>query len=171
MKRFVAITLSFIAVFSFSTSAFAMDNINPGEELTYSDSGFVDHLNGGLRSTSIPTTEYHIHYSPYRADLELVGPSWLYTNYYFYCNEDGEFHISYTVYSETNRARMEIGVYDLDEKEFIDIYTTPIAPVDGVSDSFSFTGLDTTHRYAIAFRSYFDGLSRDSLYGTARIEH
>lgn len=175
MKKMSAFFLAFLMLFSLSTNAFAVEEM-PGTELAYSDvEGKVkltENLNGGQKSTSVPRTEYDLSDGAYEANLELVGVAWLYTNYYFYCNSDGKIKVTYTIYSDTGRpTKMKVGLYDLEEKKIVTTWTSEESTLDGITESFNFINLDSTHRYAVAFTAVFDGLSHDSVHGTATIRH
>lgn len=106
----------------------------------------------------------------YRAQLELVSTSWLYTNYYFHCSDSGKFLLEGMVYSDTGRPTpMKIGVYSLTTKRFVDTYTVE-SSLKGTYFTHSFNGLYKSSKYAIAFVAVYDGFSHDSVHGWCYIK-
>lgn len=177
MKKIISTVLSCVMLFSVNTTAFAADDASPSTEpssnIVYSEPlVYDDYLNGNMRSTSKPTKFYDLLKSDYNANLELVGEDWLYTNYYFYGNSEGELHVTYTVYSNTGRAaKLKIGLYDLDDKRMETSWTSSGSTLAGITESFYFYNLDKTHKYAVAFTSVYDGLTHEYLHGSAVISH
>ena len=177
MKKILCIVLSLVMLLSMSVTAFAAEanfpSTEPGDSVRYVEPTlYDDYLNGNMRSTSIPTQFYDLSISDYDANLELVGVSWLYTNYYFYGNEDGKLKVTYTIYSDTGRpTQMKVGLYDLDDRRMETTWTSSGSSLAGITESFNFINLDPTHRYAVAFTAVFDGFSHDSVHGSATISH
>lgn len=159
-----------------SVTAFAAENVIPSMEISNdaytSPAIYDDYLNAHARSTSVPKNYYDLSASNYNASLEVVGVSWLYTNYYFYANSDGKLKVTYTIYSDTGRpTQMKVGLYDLETKKIVTTWTSSGSTLDGITESFNFINLNSSHRYAVAFVAVFDGWSHDSLHGSAVISH
>lgn len=177
MKKIISTVLSCVMLFSVNTTAFAADDASPatkpGSNIVYSEPlVYDDYLNGNMRSTSKPTKYHDLSKSNYNASLEEVRVSWLYTNYYFYSNNDGELHVTYTIYSNTGRpTQMKVGLYDLDDKRMETTWTSSGSTLDGITESFYFYNLDKTHKYAVAFIAVYDGFSHDAVHGSAVISH
>ncbi len=164
LKKFLCFVLIFAIMMSLGMTAFA-DEIDENEQKAV----YNDTLNAGSRSLSKPTKYWNLNSSSYRASLELVSTSWLYTNYYFHCNSSGKINIEGKVYSDTGRpTQMKIGVYSLTTNRFVKYYTVESC-LQGTYFVHSFTGLSTTSNYAIAFIAVYDGFSNDSVHGWAEI--
>lgn len=174
MKKIICIILSFLLILSISVTAFAAESSTLEAQININNltTDFNDYLNGNMRSTSIPTKFYDLSKSDYNASLVEVRVSWLYTNYYFYSNSSGNLKVTYTIYSDTGRpTQMSVGLYDLDDKRMETTWTSSGSTLSGITESFYFINLDTTHRYAVAFTAVYDGFSYDSIHGSAIIEH
>ena len=176
MKKVLCTLLSVVMLLSVSVTAFAAENVIPSMEISNdaytSPAIYDDYLNAHARSTSVPKNYYDLSASNYNACLEVVGVSWLYTNYYFYANSDGKLKVTYTIYSDTGRpTQMKVGLYDLETKKIVTTWTSSGSTLDGITESFNFINLNSSHRYAVAFVAVFDGWSHDSLHGSAVISH
>lgn len=133
---------------------------------------YDDIIDTNNKSTSVPTQYYNLSQSNYNANLQVVGVSWLYTNYYFYCNSDNKLKVTYTIYSDTGRpTQMRVGLYDLESRSIVATWTSSGSTLDGITESFNFINLNSSHRYAVAFVAVFDGFSHDTVHGTATIRH
>ena len=161
MKKVLCTLLSVVMLLSVSVTAFAAENVIPSMEIS----------NDAYTSPAI-YDDYDLSASNYNASLEVVGVSWLYTNYYFYANSDGKLKVTYTIYSDTGRpTQMKVGLYDLETKKIVTTWTSSGSTLDGITESFNFINLNSSHRYAVAFVAVFDGWSHDSLHGSAVISH
>jgi len=179
MKKLLSLIMTLCMVLAMAVPAFAAE-VNTSTEAASSTNSVIDRnvpvsdVLGGIstRSTSKPTAFWDLDDSTYHADLEEVGVAWLYTNYYFYSNDDGEIYVDYDVQSDGNPVIMRIGLYDLDDGSWT-LWDTDYINVAGENgdDSMYFYNCDTSHRYAIAFTSVFDGFSRITLSGDAYISH
>ena len=163
MKKVLCTLLSVVMLLSVSVTAFAAENVIPSMEISNdaytSPAIYDDYLNAHARSTSVPKNYYDLSASNYNASLEVVGVSWLYTNYY-------------TIYSDTGRpTQIKVGLYDLETKKIVTTWTSSGSTLDGITESFNFINLNSSHRYAVAFVAVFDGWSHDSLHGSAVISH
>ena len=174
MKKTLCALLSVVMLLSISVTAFAESTVPSTEQrntiLNISPAMRYDALNANTKSTSVPKEFYDLSQGSYYATLEVVGVSWLYTNYYFYANSDGKLNVTYTIYSDTGRP-MKVGLYDLDAKKIVTTWTSSGSTLAGITESFSFINCDLTHRYAVAFVAVFDGFSHDSIHGSATISH
>lgn len=133
--------------------------------------GISDSINIVPQSTSLPTKYWNLaNGNSYGATLTEVRVSWLYTNYFFHANSNGKLNIDYTIYSDTGRGtQMKVGVYDLTQGKFVTTFTSGESSLKGLSESWVVSGLSKTDKYAVAFVAVFDGMSRDSVHGTATI--
>jgi hypothetical protein len=66
---------------------------------------------------------------------------------------------------------MEVGLYDITQGAFVTSWTSGGSSLSGITESFNFINLVSSHKYAIAFTAVFDGFSHDTLHGTATIKH
>lgn len=151
----------------FFPSVELVDNIICNEPAAYDD-----YLNGSVRSTSLPKDPYDLSAYDYYASLDYVNKSWLYTNFHFKPNDNGEIYVQYTIYSDTGRPTpMEIGVYDLDAKKMAVTTTSGDSTLNGITEAVRFYNLNKDHKYAVAFTAVSDGFSFDSIHGSATISH
>lgn len=177
MKKLLCVLLSVVMLLAMSVTAFAAENVIPSTEISNASVYappvmYDDYLTAHARSTSVPKNYYDLSASNYNANLEVVGVSWLYTNYYFYANSDGKLKVTYTIYSDTGRpTQMKVGLYDLETKKIVTTWTSSGSTLAGITESFNFINLNSSHRYAVAFVAVFDGWSHDSVHGSAVISH
>lgn len=178
MKKILMVVLMSAMLLSASVTTYAAEaastSMLPVDSEVTSEAkvSFKDNLNGNTRSTSIPTSFFDLGMRDYEATLEYVNLNWLYTNYYFAPNPDGEIHVEYTIYSNTGRPTpMAIGLYNMDNEEMEVEWVTESATRDGITGSMYFYDLDPAYRYAIAFTAVWDGFSHDAVSGTATISH
>ena len=125
------------------------------------------------RSLSKPTEFWDLSIRDYNGTLSVVGISWLYSNYYFSPNSENKINVTYTIYSDSGRpTQMIVGLYDITEsRQTSASWTSQGSTLDGITESFNFINLNADHYYAITFCAKFDGLSRDTVHGTATIRH
>lgn len=162
--------LAFLFVLSmiygmFVTTAFAADASEPERPV------FVDVLDGRQKSANLPTKEFDLSGPEcYVANLYDVTITPMYTNYWFHPN-NGTFTVNYSFWSKTGRPiRVKIDVYDLDSKKVVGTHTTTDIQSTPVNKKISFTGLNSSHRYAIRFSpQQVSGLSKESFSGNATI--
>lgn len=164
-KKILCFILSIIMAFSLGLTSFA-DNSSQIE----SDPIYNDILNASQRSLSKPTKYWELNHNPYKANLQLVSTSWLYTNYYFHCHSTTKsINVEGKVYSDTGRPTLlKIGLYSLTTNRFVDSYTVE-SSLQGEYFVHSFKGLTTTSKYAVAFIAHYDGFSHDSVHGWCEI--
>ncbi len=164
-RKFLCFVLIFAIMMSLGVTAFAEDINSYDSKIVFDDT-----LNASLRSLSKPTKEWVLKNHIYKANLELVSTSWLYTNYYFHCSDSGKILLEGMVYSDTGRPTpMKIGVYSLTTKRFVDSYTVE-SSLKGTYFTHSFNGLYKSSKYAIAFVAVYDGFSHDSVHGWCYIK-
>lgn len=154
-----------LATNSYTESAIAISHVD-----CITGESFDDTLNGNMRGLNIPTQFWDLGDANYNADLEYLNVNWVYTNYYFEPNLDGELYVTYTIFSDTGRpTQLAVGLYDLDDQRMETTWTSSGSTRDGITEGFKFINMDISHRYAIAFTAVYDGLSHDSIHGSAVI--
>ena len=164
-RKFICFVLILAMMMSLGVTAAFAENVSIVESKTIYD----DTLNAMQKSLSKPTKYWNLNSGPYKANLELVRSSWLYTNYYFHCSSSGKISVEGKVYSDTGRpTQMKIGVYSLTTNRIVDSYTVE-SSLQGKYFAHTFNGLYTSSNYAIAFCTIFDGFSQDSVHGWAEI--
>lgn len=160
LKKIISYLLIICMLMSICVSACA-------EEINDEDSKIVfdDTLNSSLRSLSKPTKYWNLNNNIYKANLELVSSTWLYTNYYFHCNSSGKILVEGMVYSDSGRpTQFKVGVYSLTTNRLIETFTVE-ASLNGTYFTHSFNGLSTSSKFAVAFGTVFDGFTHDSVHG------
>lgn len=173
----ICISASMMVTLAATTVSAETNDLSPSVEfvdsITYNEpSVYNDHLNGNMRSLSLPTAFHDLSEYDYWATLDEVKLHWLYTNYYFKPNDDSEIYVQYTIYSDTGRpTQMKIGMYDLDTEKMVVTWTSKESTLDGVTGSVRFYNLNKDHRYAVAFTAVYDGMSHDSVHGNAEVSH
>lgn len=112
----------------------------------------TDTLNGMLCSPNKPTSFFNLKNGLYTVNLVKASYDWLYTNYYFYPNSNGVIFLDYDLHLlNLWPTKMQIGVYDIDTKKIVQTF---IQLGISISSCLMITNLNTSHRYAIAFRTY-----------------
>lgn len=141
-------------------------------------SDITETLVGSPDSTSLcelskPTTFYNLSKKYYKASMQCIGTSWLYTNYYFKPNSNKKINVNYSLYSTKGSAtNVIIGIFDLsNNSKLISKRTISNIYGSGKSGSFSFTGLNKSHKYTVAFCVSSGGWSVKNAYGSAKIYH
>lgn len=120
-----------------------------------------------------PTKLYDLSEEDYFADLQEVASAvWLYTNYFFYCSNDGKIYVKYKVKRNSNdRIKMRISVYDLTTDTSYDAFLTDYLPITSyLTDQMYFSGLTKDHQYAIRFKVYWE-IDPSTITGEAFIGH
>lgn len=176
MKKIVSICLALSMILSLSLCAFAdyEPGVEPAEiEEVAIDVSLEDAISGVSRSLSKPTEFWDLSRRNYSGRLDVVGIDRLYSNYYFSPNANNKINVTYTIYSDTGRAtKMVVGLYDItDNRQTSAKWTSNGATREGITESFNFINLNPEHHYAITFQAVFDGISRDTVHGTATIRH
>jgi len=122
------------------------------------------------RSTTPPSGYWNLGGGYYSADLQLVGPAWLYTNYYFSPNANGIINVYYSYRSRTGApTKLRIGAYDMSQRRIVATWTSEHLSKD--TSSMHFYNLSKTTKYAIAFTCVSDSTTRtDQLSGDATIQ-
>ena len=139
MKKTLCALLSVVMLLSMSVTAFAESTVPSTEQcntiLYISPAMRYDTLNANTKGTSVPKEFYDLSQGSYYATLEVVGVSWLYTNYYFYANSDGKLNVTYTIYSDTGRpTKMKVGLYDLEAKKIVTTWTSSGSTLAGITE-------------------------------------
>lgn len=129
-----------------------------------------DVINGSLtRSLSIPTAYWNLSSSNYYGNLVEVRVNWLYTNYYFYPNSSGKLYLDYDITPvDAAGTKMYIRVYDITTSSEIAVYTSGASPT---SSCIQVSGLNTSHKYAFAFRAKRDPLAYNAVEGSIIVYH
>lgn len=150
MKKIMSFVLAFCCLFALSTNTLAAEESLPND--------YVDTLTGiSTRSLEHPTRKWNFDEGNYNANIEELGSKWLFTNYYF-TGED-----SLTVDYDMECMPMyefHVGCYDLTSGKWHE--DEHIVTMRAQSPDFAgrttgvcgFGDLNTTHRYAIAFKVY-----------------
>ncbi len=175
MKKLIATVLTLALIFAVSTTAFAAEEEEalPAAklaEVTEVIFGDCDDVLVGsskdTRETTLPTSYWSLAQNSYKANLQVVGKSWLYTNYYYHPNGDGKIFVNYDVKAKEGTTTLYIGLYDLVQNELVVVF-----PVDGIEEggttgSMYFYNLVQSHNYAVCFRAHPTALN-----GKAEIKH
>lgn len=121
------------------------------------------------KSLSIPTAYWNLSSSDYHGTLTEVRVNWLYTNYYFYPNSSGKLYLDYDI-EPINVAgtKMYIRVYDITTSSEVALYTSGGSPT---SSCIQVSGLNTSHKYAFAFRAKKDLGAYNGVKGTITVYH
>lgn len=132
---------------------------NPSDVLSGSDVS--------LFSTSVPTLYWDLSSSPYNGNLDVIRVNWVYTNYYFAPNSNGELNLDYNI-SPVNISgtKMQIGLYNFSTRKFVSYYTTEGAPT---AQCLTFRNLNTQQHYAFAFVAIRDLNAANAVTGTIRV--
>ncbi len=129
--------------------------------------------NNITRGKYLPTKLYDLSEDDYYADLQEVASAvWLYTNYFFYCSDDGKIYVKYRVKRNSNdRIKMRISVYDLTTDTSYDAFLTDYLPITSyLTDQMYFSGLTVDHQYAIRFKVYWE-IDPSTITGEAYVGH
>lgn len=100
--------------------------------------GYID---GRLRSLQLPTNSLDLSRQSYRANIISASSRWLYTDVYFKTNNT--IRINYNLTSN-NGQNAKIGIYDITTGSWV-------KTVNGLVGTTSKSGLNSTHKYAVAF--------------------
>ena len=175
MKKLLSIMLAFALIFSTGTIALASEETRMIPSVRSLDNtGFfsedgefarIQHL-AGTRSISIPASYWNLAKDNYSADLQIVGKSWLYTNYYYHPNGSGRIYVDYDVTADTSTTTLYIGLYDLTKAKLVVEYVVDNVRTTGKTGSIYFYNLTQSHNYAVCFRAH-----PSSLNGSATIKH
>lgn len=175
MKKALCTILTLVLICGLNVTAFAMD-VSSGMTAAASFESpnmFVANTNSirfdGItqtRSTSLPTQSWSLAGNNYSADLQIVGKSWLYTNYYFHPNGDGRIYVDYSATADSSTTSLYIGLYDLTKDTLVVEHTAIEVRTTGKTGSMYFYNLVPSHDYAVCFRAH-----PSSLNGSAVIRH
>ena len=100
--------------------------------------GYID---GRLHSLQLPTNSLDLSRQSYRANIISASSRWLYTDVYFKTNNT--IRINYNLTSN-NGQNAKIGIYDITTGSWV-------KTVNGLVGTTSKSGLNSTHKYAVAF--------------------
>lgn len=175
MKKLLSIMLALALVFPMGTIAFAAEENqmipsassldNTGIFFEGGEFARIQHL-AGTRSTSVPDSYWNLAENNYSADLQIVGKSWLYTNYYYHPNGSGRIYVDYNVTADTSTTTLYIGLYDLTKAKLVVEHVVNDVRTTGKTGSMYFYNLTPSHNYAVCFRAH-----PSSLNGSATIKH
>ncbi len=174
-KSILSLALILVVLFSIQNITFAAEQgvspipsaaVSYKDDITFAETDDV--LNGEYtpKSTSLPTDSWNLADDDYAADLQIVGKSWLYTNYYFHPNGDGRIYVDYDVTADTSTTNLYIGLYDLTEDKLVVEFDPIEVRTTGKTGSMYFYNLVNSHKYAVCFRAH-----PSSLNGSAVIMH
>jgi hypothetical protein len=125
-----------------------------------------------IASTSKPNKFGNLSKKNYTADCQLVGPSWLYTNYYFKPNSKGIIYVRGEYYSMTGRpVNGLICAYDLTDQKIKSTQKLNKNKLTKTKINTTFKGLIKKHNYAIAFTITSNGWTIDPFCGKAVISY
>lgn len=102
--------------------------------------GYID---GRLRSLQLPTNSLDLSRQSYRANIVSASSRWLYTDVYFKTASNNKIVINYNLYSN-NGQNAKIGIYDMTTGSWV-------KTVNGLVGTTSKSGLNSSHKYAVAF--------------------
>lgn len=175
MKRIIIAILTLAFIFTSSTVAFAAEHsrVLPEaasaeiSETLFSNNGTISaSFSEETRSTSLPTKFWSLPKTNYSADLQIVGRNWLYTNYYYHPNGDGEIYVYYDVRADKSTTVLYIGLYDLTKGKLVVEFVVDDVRTSGKTGGMYFYNLIQSHNYAVCFRAH-----PSSLHGSAVICH
>lgn len=124
-------------------------------------------LNGNARSTSLPTQYCDLSIQNYGAHMVTIAYSKLYTNMYFSPDEDGEIHVSFTVFTTySGPGTLRVGIYNMTTgaESYSDYSFT-----DAVTENICFADLNQSNKYAVYFQSISNGSGTAFMNGNATI--
>ena len=128
-----------------------------------------DVIGNNSRSTSIPTAYWNLSSANYYGNLVEVRASWLYTNYYFYPNSSGKLYLDYYITPiNSPGTKMYIAVYDITTSSTVTTYTSAGSPT---GSCIQVSGLNTSHKYAFAFKAVRDPWAYNGVQGTITVYH
>ena len=137
-----------IFVFILTLSLFKSFNVSAKETDDLNDNVVIEEdLNGRVKSTSLPSSALNLSTSSYKANINYASTNWLYTNCYFKVASNNRIYISYNF-----NANSVIGVYDMSSRSWV-------STTYGKDGSVAITGLNSTHKYAVAFKSQSSAFS------------
>lgn len=181
MKKLISLFLSTFLLISLSIPASAEEYVEFPEGCEeYVHIGLIDIRPGNqsidIQSTNIPSNNYDLNSSRYNARLSIVGNTWLYTNYYFYPNADGELNILLSVITRPSTSffgagsdgdsEFHLAIYDLTSARIVRKKVSSITKNTLFSDTVTFDGLTQSHKYAVCFKSVYQPVT-----GVAVIYH
>lgn len=159
-KKVFAFCCAISTVSLYSISAFATNDSPISSTLKFTASPVSTSINADIdilsekrlitRETSRPTKYWELRNNPYSGKIEYLTKSTLYTNYYFFPNENGVLFVSYNFRSETGApVALRIRLYDMYQNKFVNSYESDY--VSRGSGVMYFSGLVTNRTYCIAF--------------------
>lgn len=102
--------------------------------------GFIDER---LRSLQLPANSLDLSRQSYRANIVRASNRWLYTDVYFKTASNNKINVNYNL-SSNNGQNAKIGIYDMTTGSWI-------KTTYGLVGSTSASGLNSTHKYVVAF--------------------
>lgn len=155
MKRITSIILTVVMVFALNTTAGAV---------CLSEKEYDDYLDGTImtRGQELPSIDNFFDLSDDRYDGTLSRCSaGLYTNYCFSPNDSGNLYVGWDVYAHAVPSSSDmswtfkVSVYDMTTDRVVATKTSDPFHGNGVSNShsatFTFTDLNTSHKYCVFF--------------------
>lgn len=150
MKKIMSLFFVFCCLFALSTNTLAAEDVLPD--------GYVDTIVGTpTRSLSLPTTKWDLNEDNYNANIVELGSKWLYTNYYF--TGQTSLWVEYDMLC-IPQYEFHVGCYDLtsgtwhEDEHVVRMVAGSPSDAGRTTGSCDFSGLKSSHHYAIAFKVY-----------------
>jgi len=144
MRKIIIILGIFLSCITTKVSAMTIveENNNKITNTNIEEKEIVEgYIDGRLRSLQLPTSSLDLSRQSYRANIVSASNRWLYTDVYFKTNNT--IRINYNLTSN-NGQNAKIGIYDMTTGSWI-------KTVNGLVGTTSKSGLNSTHKYAVAF--------------------
>lgn len=148
-------------------SAVAVETCEPFPNQDIRMPSHMNALNGMQRSTSKPKQYWNLDAGNYGATLTQVGNAYLYTNYYFHPNNDGEIYTRVQA-SAQGLGQLRVGIYNITENYDAAHWTYEI-DATGIDETVRFYNLDTNDHYAVYFSSVYNGYHVVYITGSATV--
>lgn len=144
MRKIIIILGIFLSCITTKVSAMTIveENNNKITNTNIEEKEIVEgYIDGRLRSLQLPTSSLDLSRQSYRANIVSASNRWLYTDVYF--KNNNTIRINYNLTSN-NGQNAKIGIYDMTTGSWI-------KTVNGLVGTTSKSGLNSTHKYAVAF--------------------
>ena len=144
MRKIIIILGIFLSCITTKVSAMTIveENNNKITNTNIEEKEIVEgYIDGRLRSLQLPTSSLDLSRQSYRANIVSASNRWLYTDVYF--KNNNTIRINHNLTSN-NGQNAKIGIYDMTTGSWI-------KTVNGLVGTTSKSGLNSTHKYAVAF--------------------